>query len=226
MVSPYCIKTGTSHIVRILATILLLCCFSSAEERFWQVTAQGGVQAAIPLPFRIHLENETKTVSGKFRSEPLSPPIYWDIRIERWINGRSYELELIHYKLYLNDPPEYIRIFNISHGYNLFFINRSRLLKSPFLLRLGAGVVIPHPENEIYGNIMKDDGIFGSGYFIGGPALQTAVSSVWAPIKWVPLSLELKFIPALCWVPVSGGYAFVPTISFHLNGGIGLRLMR
>jgi len=212
-------------------TLLLFICITlisgqtdSAGSTQWNLTVQGGFPINAPLPLRIRLDTEIIDVIGKFHSEPFNLPVYWDIRVERWVNNNSFELELIHHKLYLQDLPREIQEFSISHGYNILLFNRGYRKETPFIWRFGGGVVIPHPENQIYEKKLPAGGFGGSGYYIGGPAVQIAGSTIYSPFHWFQLSLELKCISALCWVPVYDGYAFVPNISLHLNGGFGFRV--
>jgi hypothetical protein len=42
----------------------------------------------------------------------------------------DWAIEYLHHKLYLSNPPAEVQSFAISHGYNLFAVNRGFRLRS------------------------------------------------------------------------------------------------
>jgi hypothetical protein len=81
-----------------------------------------------------------------------------------------------HDKLYLSNPTKEIEQFAISHGFNRITLNRS-MERGDVIWRVGAGVVITHPENTVRGRrVPEDEGILETGYHL--PARRPWVPSV------------------------------------------------
>ena len=62
---------------------------------------------------------------AEFYSEPFKKPFFYVYRISKWKNNKAWEIEMMHQKLYLKNPPKEIQYFSITHGFNLITINRS-----------------------------------------------------------------------------------------------------
>jgi hypothetical protein len=141
----------------------------------------------------------------------------------------GYEAELLHHKLYLDNPVPPIEHLEISHGYNLVTVNAVRPARA-LAIRVGVGLVVAHAEGRIAGERLGGSRrtLLGGGYHLAGVTAQLAVgrrytlahgrSSLYA----VP---EAKLTASLAHVPVgdSGGKAFVPNVAAHALAGLGLR---
>ena len=90
--------------------------------------------------------------------------------------GRArWELELVHHKLYLQNPPPEVQAFQITHGFNFITLNR-RWPVYGFGLRAGAGIVLAHPQTTIRGRAFPENGgAFGLGWYVSGPAAQVGL---------------------------------------------------
>lgn len=72
-------------------------------------------------------------------------------RIGRWSGRTAWEAELVHHKLYLENPPPAVQHFEVTHGYNLATANRAWATDRRTVLRVGVGLVIAHPEGRVRG---------------------------------------------------------------------------
>ena len=69
-------------------------------------------------------------IKAEYKTESFKLPIYYSIKLGTSKDHQGWELELIHLKIYLqNNPPE-IQQFQVSHGFNIFQVNRTRQLNS------------------------------------------------------------------------------------------------
>jgi hypothetical protein len=153
-------------------------------------------------------------------------PVYWNLRLSRWQNGKSWELEAIHHKLYLHNTTPEVQKFNISHGFNILTVNRG-FDRDGFQLRAGAGVVLAHPESTVRG---KD---FGSstdrshkGYYVSGPVVDLAISRPYYLSYRFFIDAEAKTTLAYTLVKIAEGQAKVYNIAFHLVLGMGYDLRK
>ena len=173
-------------------------------------------------PLDIHQSGYKRiTLNARYESKSFEPPLYYDIRIARWNGKCAWEFEFVHQKLYLKNKPPEVQNFSISHGYNIFTVNRAWSQKG-FVLHSGAGMVIAHPETIVRKKRYSDTGgLFHKGYYISGPAFQMAVGKGFSLWKRLFITIEGKFIGSYTLIPVQDGNADVLNVSFH--GIFGLR---
>lgn len=160
-------------------------------------------------------------LDADYETRPFEGPLYYSLRGGWWRGRGGWELELIHQKLFLQDPPPEVQHFAISHGYNLLTVNRAWEGRG-LVWRLGAGAVIAHPENEVRGRVLDpEETNLPGGYHLAGPVLQAAAEKRFGLGESWFLGLEGKVSGALAEVPISGGEAEVPNVAFHALLGIG-----
>ena len=214
--------------MKLLLTLIFLGGFVFAQEKeiHWEAQIKPGWVYNVPSPLVIKQNGfEDIRMNAKYYSEPFKFPVYLATQIGRWADNKLWELESIHHKLYLGNKPPEIKIFTISHGFNMVMINRGWMFREGLIYRVGAGAVLAHPESEIR-NLKHDEtnGIFGWGYYISGPCAQTSLE--YRKIFWnhLILSLSTKFTAGYVNVPVYDGRAHVTNFAFHGLFGLGYRL--
>jgi hypothetical protein len=120
-----------------------------------------------------------------------------------------------HDKLYLSNPTQEIEQFAISHGFNRITLNRS-MERGDVILRLGAGVLITHPENRVRGRrLSEDSGILGMGYHLSGPTAMVAIGARIGQREGPFLPLEGMGTASWVRVPVADGEADLAVASLH-----------
>jgi hypothetical protein len=209
-----------------LLLLLLLAPPLHAEDGWTFQTSVGAVtNFETPLTIRQSGFEEIE-VDAEYETRPFESPLYYSLRAGRWTGRTGWELELIHQKIFLKDRPPEIQRFGISHGYNLLTVNRGWDARG-WLLRLGAGAVVAHPENTVRGRELDpEDTNLSGGYHLAGPVLQAGVERrIGLGERWF-LGVEGKLSAARAEVPVAGGEAEVPNIAGHLLVGLGYRWRR
>jgi len=197
----------------ILILSLTIPSLSLAQKANWSVELHGGVPYNIPASLMIKQKNEeTLRFNARYSSEPMNSPYYWVWRISRWQNKKAWEFEAIHHKLFLDNKTPEIQGFSISHGYNILTINRAfkkRLFKKhDYILRFGAGLVLPHPENKVRNKELNPDGgLADLGYYFTGPVLNISVSKRFYMSDCLFVNTEIKFNPSVSRVPIEDGHA-------------------
>ena len=176
----------------------------------------------IPMPLTIHQTGEHEiNLTARYASEPFVAPICWVWRVGLWSEGRSWELEVVHHKIYLDNAPPEIGSFGISHGLNQITINRGWQFEI-VALRVGAGLILAHAESSIRGRILSEDGgIFGMGYHLTGPTFQAAVGRHFPLVDGLLATTEVKLSGYFASVPVAGGDASVTGLFAQLTLMVG-----
>ena len=164
---------------------------------------------------------------AKFKTKPFSGAPYYGIRLSRWKNNRAWEIEHIHHKLYLDDLPPDVQKFEISDGYNLFLINHAWKLYNKYVLRVGAGAVISHPDITVRGktNFKRGGGaipvIWSDGYRCCGITGQLSIAREINLYKKLFLNPEIKITHSRQDVPIADGSVQVHNTALHLDFGFG-----
>jgi hypothetical protein len=192
----------------------------------WSLQLSLGAAANLESSLTVRQEGfgEIRVTDAEYETRPLESPPYYAWRVGCWNERRGWELELIHHKLFLRDPPPEIERLSISHGYNLVTVNHGWRV-GRYALRLGAGGVLAHPESTVRGRVAREEsGLFDSGYHWTGPVLQGAVERRFELGERWFLAIEGKASAARAEVPVANGEAEVPNFALHGLFGVGYRL--
>jgi len=151
---------------------------------------------------------------ARYETKPFTEAPYYVWRVGKWSDDHGWELEWIHHKIYLDNNPPDVQNFEVSHGYNMFVVNRAQR-HGDVIYRYGVGPVIAHTESTIRG--LEHD----TGYDLAGAALQIAAERRF-PLseKWFA-AVEGKLTAAYARVDVADGKATVPNVALHAIVGIG-----
>lgn len=163
---------------------------------------------------------DTVRFNARYDTKALETPVYWSIRAGLWEGKRSWEVELVHHKLYLKNSPPGVEHFSITHGFNLLTVNRAWTFPW-FIGRFGGGVVVTHPESSIHGKTFEQSGGIIDGYYISGPTAQVALEKRIYIGKSFFLSAEGKFTLSWVRVPVKDGHSELWNSAVHGLLGIG-----
>jgi hypothetical protein len=194
----------------------------SAQQTRWSVEVFGGTALSFPTPLRVDQNGEPGIrLTARYATRPWTGAPYYAYRVGRHAGSSGWEVELVHHKLYLRDPPPEIQHFEVTHGFNLILLNRVTR-RGRWNGRLGLGPVVAHPENEVRGRRLDSGrGGLGGGYHLSGVAGQAAGSRVLPIGGGFRLVAEAKVTGAYARVPVAGGTATVPNVAVHWLMGIG-----
>ena len=209
-------------------SICLLCCISinlRSQDKF-HFEILPGAAYVFPSKLSIHQEGFVDIdLKAQYRVEPFKLPVYYSIRTGIGLTeSLVLELEFNHLKIFLQNKPDEIQSFSISHGYNQFWIGLRKEFKY-FDVRAGLGPVIAHPENTIRNMKLRGDGgLFNNGYYLDGVTAQFAFQKKIYLHKHFFLSAESKLNASFTRTNVVNGYADVSVFAVHVLGGIGVDL--
>ena len=159
---------------------------------------------------------------GSYKTEPFRSPIYYAVRVGMASESCSWSIELLHHKVFLQDGPDEIESFSVTHGFNLLTVQRAWIV-SPYRIHAGLGAVVAHPESRVRGRKFDETrGALGSGYYFAGPALTSGVGRRF-PVggRRYFFSLDGRATLAPVKVPVAAGEAEFTNIAFHAMFGFG-----
>lgn len=198
---------------------------SLQSQATWRLVFMPGVGVAVPSPLTIRQEGFSDLrFWTDWKTESLKFPIYYSYRLSRYENGRGWEAEMNHLKLYAHNLPSEVGALSITHGFNQLWVNRG-WQKRHFILKTGGGIVIAHPENTVRGKQLDQrKGIGETGYYIAGPTADVGVQRLFDLEKHWFVSVEVKMSAAYVIVPIADGSANMPLLAFHLQVGPGFRL--
>ncbi len=204
-------------------TCLIIGSFHHRLSAQWYVDACSGMVYNIPTNLSVYQDGEPAIkMQARFRTEPFTLPVYWDIRLGIAKGSRLFEAELIHHKLYLDNPNAWVQKFNVSHGFNILLVNYG-FIYNHFRLRFGLGGVIAHPESKIrdleFGNSTDD---WDMGYYLTGPVFSASADRFFTLTKAIFFIVGAKTTVSVAKVPVSSGYARFTNIAAHINFGLGV----
>lgn len=210
---------------------LLLCllCLSisafASDDVYWQTSLGLGGSFNKNENLTIHQDGGLDiTFRADFDSKPFNNPLYYGLRIARHKGSTAWEFEHLHQKLYIDDLPNNVQHFEITDGYNLFYVNRSIATpKYDIRLRTGVGAVIAHPQITANGveTYKKGGGAIptiwnkDSGYQWAGVSVQAGIEKSFAITDKLSVSAEAKITHSKADIDLENGSVKVPNTALH-----------
>ncbi len=130
----------------------------------WSFEAMLGDAYNFRARLEIDQESFRRELTADYATRGFDTPLYYAVRVSRWRGDDGWELQHIHHKLYLQNPPAGVSAFSVSHGFNIVSVNRA-WQRAGWTVRLGAGPVVTHAEGTINGVI------YDGPYEVAGAAL-------------------------------------------------------
>ena len=173
------------------------------------------VEGAVGLVhnFSTDLTIDSQTIEADYETRSFEGPLYYSVRA----GHRSWDVELIHQKIYLQNPSGELQSFSVSHGYNLILLNYTRPI-GDFMVRIGGGAVLGHPEIRIR------EEFFEPGYKLTGPAFQLSMQRKFSVSNRFFFSAEGKITAGRAHFSINGSEISAPNIALHALLGFGLEL--
>jgi hypothetical protein len=189
--------------------------------------AMTGTAWNLPLPLSVSLPEQSARLQARYSTRPFDFPLYYSVRLGRLDpTGRGVEMELLHHKLYLENPRPPVDRFEVTHGYNMLMVNAVGPARG-WAWRLGLGLVIAHPEGVVGGrNISGLRTRLGSGYHIAGVTAQLATGRRYPLGRGrtvFTMGPEAKLTASWARIGLRPGHMDVPNVALHVLGGFGIR---
>lgn len=208
-----------------LGAVGLLCASHvAAADPPWAVEVLGG--SAYNLRTTLTLRQagfDELRLRAHYETRPFRESPYYSWRFSHGNDRGAWELQFLHHKLYLADPPPEIRRFEITHGFNVLTVGRS-WIRSGWVLRLGGGVVVARPDSTVRGKLwLGTGGLFDRGYFPTGPTARAGLGRRWALARRLFLTPDIELTLSRARVPIVDGDASAPNAALHARVGLGYR---
>jgi hypothetical protein len=209
-----------AHFARILVLTVIVAHAASGQDTADGVTAEIFLGSAwnLPLPLTLSGTSASARLRARYSTRPFTGSPYYAARLGHSENGRSVELELIHHKLYLENPAPPIERLEISHGYNMPLVNGVGPAGG-WQFRIGVGLVVAHPEGRITGQNI------GGRYRIAGGAVQLALGRRYALNDGdvvMTATPEVKMTASFARMRLPQGILSVTNLAIHTLAGVGL----
>lgn len=185
----------------------------------------GGTGLNFPTPLTFHQDGYPDIqTSAHYDTKPFGPfAPYYAWRAGLWEREEAWEMEQIHHRLFLTDPPPGVDYFAVHFGYNYFFFGHA-WKKAGFVWHLGAGPIVTNPESSVRGKVKQEigTGIFDAGYYFSGIGLRAALGKDFYLSEKLFIVAEASFTAGWAWwVPIADGWADVPNLALHGHLGLG-----
>jgi hypothetical protein len=215
-------------VIAAAAIAALLAAAPAGAETSYGVQLLLGVPFNVPTPLTIRQRGEPDLhVTARYATHPFSLPLYLGVGVFRREGGHEWSLELIHHKLYLENPPPEVGSFSISHGYNLVVLSHGFEVSSGVWARAGGGLVVAHPESTVRDETWpQNGGPFGLGFRFAGALLSAGVEGRIPLGDRLRLAIGGRLTGAYASVPVVNGTAIVPNVAFHATAGLDGDVLR
>jgi hypothetical protein len=187
-----------------------------------------GTAWSFRTPLTVRLPGaEPATLRARYTTRPFADAPYYAYRASSGTAARAVEAELVHHKVYLENPRPPIQAFEVTHGYNL----ATAAVRAPagrYQVRVGLGVVVAHPEGQVAGRAVGPvRSLLGGGYHIAGATAQVGLGRRYLLGRGATAAFavpELKLTASTARVPLAGGgRVYVPNVAVHALGGLGVR---
>ena len=228
----------TRTVTLAVAAALVTAAAAAAQPGAREVHAEFllGTAWSLPTPLVVRMPGApTLRHPARYSTRPWSDAPYYAYRVgfgTRTARGvpSGFEGELVHHKLYLENPAPPIERFEVTHGYNLVSAAAVRPA-GRLAVRFGVGLVVAHAEGRIGGARVGSGArrtLLGGGYHIAGATTQLAVGRAY-PFGRGPTTAyavpEVKLTGSFARVPLGpeGGTITVPNIALHVLTGLGVR---
>lgn len=212
---------------------LLMATPALAKEHKWEMAIGLGGSLNQNKTLTIHQDGGSDIVfDANFKSKPFTKPLYYGLRIARRQDGKAWEFEHLHQKLYVDKLSSQVQHFEITDGYNLFYANRSWQLPIYDLrARAGLGMVVAHPQITVNGveTYQKGGGAIPtiwnkeSGYQFAGVSGQVGLEKTFPVNEKLSISVEGKLTHSHANIDLTNGSVKVPNTAVHGLAWLGYR---
>jgi hypothetical protein len=211
---------STAIVSLALSYLLALSVPASAENRYaLELLLGGAANATTPLTIE-QWDEPGIEIDAEYESKALESPLYYTLRFALFDARGAWELQFIHHKIYLVNATEEVERFEISHGFNIFTANRA-FPAGPLDLRVGAGLVLGHPDSVVRGESAPRGGILDTGYELTGPVFLVGAGKRFPLSSRFTLVADAQVSAGWATVTVAAGRASTSNVALHLMLGIG-----
>lgn len=213
------------HLVTFLFLYLSLFYTVLFAENGWHFSSVSGVPISFDNKLVLYADNTTYTIDASYKSKAYSDFPYWTLRTEYWLKNHAIGLEVVHHKVYLSNPTDFLESFSVSDGFNLIYLNYANKINKNNIIRTGFGLNFGNPDVKIDG---RDRYLKRhlEGLHFGGFTSQLSYEKRFYETQKMFLFFETKLTQTFATLPISNNsdeYALVPDTAIHVSIGFGTK---
>src|SRR4051794_31691052 len=100
-----------------LVALVLTAAPAAAE---WRLGGDAGTAWTAPPTLTLRQEGQPDLrLDAHWDTRPAKAAPYYAYRLAWWRGNTGWELQQLHHKVYLREPPPEVQQFEVSHGYNM-----------------------------------------------------------------------------------------------------------
>jgi hypothetical protein len=183
----------------------------------------GGSAYNFPTPLKVHQSGYPDiNLTARYDTKPLGPKApYFALRLGRWEGDAAWEIQHLHHRLYLANPPADIQFFAIHYGYNYILLGRA-WKRDGLVFHLGVGPILTNPETTVRHQSRPVGSWFLNGWYFSGLGMEAAVEKRYYLKTQTYLVAEAALTTGFAWtVPIAAGSANVRNVALHGQIGFG-----
>ena len=190
----------------------------------WRLEAWLGQAWSAPSQVTFSQFNQPEIrVNGDWATRPFAPTWYYAGRIAKWSGSAAWAFEYMHHKIYLENPPPGVQVFQVTNGVN-FLLGERLWRRRGWEFGVGAGPLYAVPVSSVRGLVYDNaHGIFRSQYELAGAALQANVARRIRLLPYTFGSLSVKATAGYLHVHIANGHAVTGNFALHVQYGLSLQ---
>lgn len=193
------------------------------------VVLEGAVGSALnaPTPLVVNQDGfDQIRLTADYSTRPLQASPYYQAQLGLWYskNTKAFVFGFLHHKLYLDNPPPEIQVFEITFGYNTLYVGHA-WRRNKWVISTGAGPLIANPYTQVRGQAQdRRRGFLSLGWYIAGATLYGALQRRFPVGGNMFFGMEAKLTGSMAWITVANGNARVPNVALHFLASFGIGL--
>jgi hypothetical protein len=194
-----------------------------------KVVFEGALGTAFNAPTPLVVDQEgfdQIRLTAHYSTRPLAPSPYYQVQVGIWYEkaAKAVVFGFLHHKLYLDNPPPEIQVFEITFGYNTLYIGHA-WRQDKWIISTGAGPLLANPFTGVRGQYQdRRRGFLSLGWNFAGATIYGALQRRFPVGGKVFFGMEAKVTGSMAWVTVANGNARVPNVALHFLASFGFGL--
>jgi hypothetical protein len=213
-----------SPFLALVGTAILVVAWVAPAGAQWRLEAWLGQAWSVPSPVTFSQINQPAIrVNGDWSTRPFAPTWYYSGRIAKWSGDAAWAFEYMHHKIYLDNPPPGVQVFQVTNGVN-FLLAERLWRKHGWEFGAGAGPLYAVPVSSVR-RLVYDNahGIFHSQYELAGAAVQANLARRLRLLPFTFGSLSVKATGGYLHVHIANGHAVTSNFALHVQYGLSLQ---
>jgi hypothetical protein len=175
-----------------------------------------------PVTFQ-QINQPAISAQADWSTRPYAPAWVYAYRLARWSGRSAWAFEVMHHKIYMDNPPPGVAYLRVTNGVN-FLLAERLWRRGGWEYGFGAGPILAVPVSSVRGLIYDNaHGFLHSQYELAGPGIQINLARRLQLLPFTSGSLAVKATAAYLYLHIADGHATTPNFALHLQYGLALQ---